>query len=105
MVPVTPLLCGLHLLLVCFQVQFKVLVITFKALHGMGPYDLRNRLILMGLPLPQPVLADGHAADPIGQGIWVGRVQEKSLFYYGFGYTMSLWTLWLHNVPLGHCAP
>lgn len=34
---VTPLLHKLHWLLVCFQVQLKILVMTFKALYGVGP--------------------------------------------------------------------
>lgn len=47
---VTHLLCGLHWLLVCFWIQFKVLVVTFKILHGLvwaniGP-SLLNGLFL-----------------------------------------------------------
>ncbi|XP_058024513.1 uncharacterized protein LOC131190935, partial [Ahaetulla prasina] len=43
---VTPLLCRLHWLPVVFRVHFKVLVTTFKALHGLGPGYLRDRLLL-----------------------------------------------------------
>lgn len=43
---VTLLFCELHWLLACFQVQLKILVITFKGLHAMGPGDLRNCLSL-----------------------------------------------------------
>ncbi|XP_070800657.1 uncharacterized protein, partial [Pituophis catenifer annectens] len=43
---VTPLLRELHWLPVVFRVRFKVLVITFKALHGIGPSYLRDRLLL-----------------------------------------------------------
>ncbi|XP_058052944.1 uncharacterized protein LOC131205078 isoform X2 [Ahaetulla prasina] len=42
---ITPLLRKLHWLPVVFCVQFKVLVITFKALHGIGPGYLRDRLL------------------------------------------------------------
>lgn len=37
---VTPLFCDLH----WFQVQFKVLIITFKVLHGLGPGYFRDHL-------------------------------------------------------------
>lgn len=46
---VTPLLCELRWLLVCFWVQFKGLLLTFKALHGMGPGSLRICLSLIML--------------------------------------------------------
>ncbi|XP_053224095.1 uncharacterized protein LOC128403389 isoform X3 [Podarcis raffonei] len=39
-VPASPLL----LLRVCFQEQFKVLVLTFKAQNGLGPADLKEHL-------------------------------------------------------------
>lgn len=44
---VTPLLPELHWLQVCFQVQFKVPVITFKALFGLGSGYLRDCLLLV----------------------------------------------------------
>ncbi|XP_058052641.1 uncharacterized protein LOC131204948 [Ahaetulla prasina] len=43
---VTPLLRRLHWLPVAFRVHFKVLVTIFKALHGLGPGYLRDRLLL-----------------------------------------------------------
>lgn len=43
---VTPLLRKLHLLPVLFLVQFKVLVITFKILHGTRPGYLQDHLSL-----------------------------------------------------------
>ncbi|XP_058023921.1 uncharacterized protein LOC131190598, partial [Ahaetulla prasina] len=43
---VTPILRGLHWLPVVFRVRFKILVTTFKALHGLGPGYLRDRLLL-----------------------------------------------------------
>uniref|UniRef100_A0A8C6YEM4 Reverse transcriptase domain-containing protein n=1 Tax=Naja naja TaxID=35670 RepID=A0A8C6YEM4_NAJNA len=42
---VIPLLRGLHWLPVALWVRFKVLVLTFKVLHGMGPGYLRERLL------------------------------------------------------------
>lgn len=40
----TPLLCKLHWMPICFWVQFKVLVVTFKALHDIGPSYLRDHI-------------------------------------------------------------
>ena len=34
----------LHWFPVCFRAQFKVLVLTFKALNGLGPVYLKERL-------------------------------------------------------------
>ncbi|XP_058023847.1 uncharacterized protein LOC131190529, partial [Ahaetulla prasina] len=42
---VTPILRRLHWLPVVFRVRFKVLVTTFKMLHGLGPGYLRDRLL------------------------------------------------------------
>lgn len=42
----TLLLCQLHWLLLCFKVQFKVVVITFKALQGVGLCYLKDCLFL-----------------------------------------------------------
>lgn len=53
---VLPLLQELRWLPVCLQVQFKVLVVTFKALHGLGPGYLKD-------PLSQ-----GHPPDPPERG-------------------------------------
>ncbi len=33
---ITPILASLHWL-VCFRIDFKILLITFKALHGLSP--------------------------------------------------------------------
>lgn len=46
------LLHELHWLAVCVQLQFKVLLITFKSLHGMGPSYSRNHLTPLGLAPP-----------------------------------------------------
>lgn len=42
MVYIVFLFYKLHWLLVCFQVQFKVLVLTFKSLHGMTPGSISS---------------------------------------------------------------
>ncbi|XP_053100645.1 uncharacterized protein LOC128322765 [Hemicordylus capensis] len=42
---ITPILKELHWLPVCFRVQFKVLVLTFNALNGLGPGYLRDHLL------------------------------------------------------------
>ncbi|XP_062825481.1 uncharacterized protein LOC134295910 [Anolis carolinensis] len=40
----TPLLSQLHWLPICYRAQFKVLVLTFKALNGSGPTYLSERI-------------------------------------------------------------
>ncbi|KAK9395419.1 hypothetical protein NXF25_018780 [Crotalus adamanteus] len=42
---VSPILRELHWLPVGLRMQFKVLVITFKALHGIGPGYLQDRIL------------------------------------------------------------
>ena len=42
---ITPTLISLHWLPISFPAKYKVLVITFKALHGLGPGYLRDRLL------------------------------------------------------------
>ena len=41
---IIPVLRDLHWLPVCFRAQFKVLVLTFKALSGLSPVYLKERL-------------------------------------------------------------
>ena len=41
---ITPALKSLHWLPISFRAKYKVLVITFKALQGLGPGSLRDRL-------------------------------------------------------------
>ena len=42
---ITPILYNLHWLPVAAQAQFKVLVLTYKALNGLGPRYLKDRLL------------------------------------------------------------
>ena len=44
-VRITPVLKSLHWLPISFWAKYKVLVITFKALHGLDPGYLRDRLL------------------------------------------------------------
>lgn len=48
MAHITSLLHKQHWLQVCFQVQFKVLVMTFEVLNGIDPGYLINRLVPLG---------------------------------------------------------
>ena len=43
---ITPALMSLHWLPVRYRIQFKILLITFKALIGQGPVYIRNMLEL-----------------------------------------------------------
>ena len=42
---ISPTLAVLHWLPVCFRIDFKVLMITYKALNGLGPQYLADRLL------------------------------------------------------------
>ena len=48
---ITPVLKSLHWLPISFRVKYKVLVITFKALHDLGPGYLRDHLLPHNPPL------------------------------------------------------
>ena len=41
---ITPVLCGLHWLPVDVRIDFKVLLIVYKALHGLAPHYIRELL-------------------------------------------------------------
>ena len=43
---ITPLLCSLHWLPVAYRIQFKILTITYRALHGQAPVYLANLIHL-----------------------------------------------------------
>ena len=55
---IRPTLQQLHWLPVEFRIKFKVLVLTFKAIHGSGPAYLRDRLPLYS---PQRTLRSSDA--------------------------------------------
>ena len=43
---ITPALQGLHWLPIEQRIQFKVLLITFKALHGMAPEYIKDMIVI-----------------------------------------------------------
>ncbi|KAF7647629.1 hypothetical protein LDENG_00169210 [Lucifuga dentata] len=45
---ITPILAGLHWLPVCFRIDFKILLLVFKALHGQAPIYICDLLTLYG---------------------------------------------------------
>lgn len=77
---VAPLLHELHWLLVRFQAQFKVLFLTFKACHGMGPAYLGAGLSQITSAHP---LAGRSITGSIRQGPAFGGSQEVGLLHRG----------------------
>lgn len=43
---ITPVLKSLHWLPVCFKIHFKILLLVFKCLNGLGPTYLSDLLLL-----------------------------------------------------------
>lgn len=72
---VTPLLHKLHWVPVYFRAKFKMLVITFKVLHSIGPGYLRNHLIpITSISLSESVREEGWT----GYGLisWQGQGRD-----------------------------
>ena len=44
---ITPLLRELHWLPVCYRIEYKIILLTFKVLHGMGPDYLRHLISVL----------------------------------------------------------
>ena len=42
---ITPILAALHWLPVSYRIDFKILLITFKALHGLAPSYIKDLLV------------------------------------------------------------
>ncbi len=42
---ITPILADLHWLTVAYRINFKIILLTFKALNGLAPYYLCNLLV------------------------------------------------------------
>lgn len=61
---ITPLCHELHQLPVAFQVQFKVLVLTFKSLHGMESSFLKDYRLPSYTYSSHQNWQDGHVMDP-----------------------------------------
>ena len=43
---ITPTLFSLHWLPVCFRIEFKLLILAFKAIHGLAPQYITDQLTL-----------------------------------------------------------
>lgn len=61
----------LHCLPVCFCIQFKLLVLTFRTFHGVGPGYLRNQATFPHLP--HQISQRRHAVDTTDQGSTFGE--------------------------------
>ena len=44
---ITPLLRELHWLPVCYRIEYKIILLTFKVLHGMAPDYLRHLISVL----------------------------------------------------------
>ena len=44
---ITPLLRELHWLPVCYRIEYKIILLTFKVLHGMAPDHLRHLITVL----------------------------------------------------------
>ena len=44
---ITPLLRELHWLPVCYRIEYKIIILTFKVLHGMAPDYLRHLISVL----------------------------------------------------------
>lgn len=64
----TSLIHKLHRLPVCFQMQFKMLVMTFKAINGISPGYVINCLILLEETCPNRASREGL--------LWILLVKE-----------------------------
>lgn len=93
---VTPLFHELHWLLLYFLVQFKVLILTFIALHGMGPSCMKDHLSLVTSGHPTKSSRRGMLQVP--SGVPPGGIQERHLF-------CCICTLWNFICPEVKLAP
>lgn len=80
MAQVTLLLWRLHWLPVCFLVQFKVLVIMFKALYGTGPWVPERLSHPNGIGLPcTHAWQNGHGVGLLIKEFWLVRSRRKAI--------------------------
>ncbi|KAM6466454.1 uncharacterized protein PHA67_012250 [Liasis olivaceus] len=68
----------LHWDLVCFWIQFKVLAITFKALHGMGPGYLRDHLTPITSTQPTQSGREGMLQTLSARECWLARPRRRA---------------------------
>lgn len=66
-----------------FQVQFKVLTLIFKGLHGMGLIYFRDQFFPLYLPVPTSPSEKGILQVPSAEELYMARVQEVGFFYHG----------------------
>lgn len=71
---ISPTLTTLQWLLVCFCIDFKVLMITFKDLHGLGPRYLSEPLF----PARTACIAHSSQAGELGFLIPKGAQKERT---------------------------
>ena len=55
---ISPILCTLHWLPVEFRIHFKIIIITFKAIHGQAPVYLQELIMLQTPTLTKKTLGD-----------------------------------------------
>lgn len=82
-VHVIPLLHKLHWLPVRFQSQFKVLVVTYKDLHCMGPGYQRDHFPPIMVTHSIRSSRNVHILWPIHQGMPSGKTLQESLSCHG----------------------
>ncbi|KAF7650904.1 hypothetical protein LDENG_00119220, partial [Lucifuga dentata] len=90
---ITPVLASLHWLPVHFRIQFKILLITFKATHGLAPSYISA--LLMPYIAPRPLTS----ADQKLLHILRSRFTTKG----DRAFSVVAPTLW-HQLPLNICS-
>ena len=88
---ITPILCEFHCLPVKFRINFKILLLTFKALHGMTPNYIRDLLTIR---------AQGRYSLRSNSSIVLEVPRDKILRSFGHrSFSMAAPNLW-NEVPL-----
>ncbi|KAF7254753.1 Formin-2, partial [Varanus komodoensis] len=77
---ITPVLRQLHWLLIEVRAQFKVLVMTYKALNGLGPGYLKERLCSYMPSRPLRSATDALLWEPSVNDIWRHWNEEYFIF-------------------------
>ncbi|XP_061442164.1 cytochrome c oxidase subunit NDUFA4 isoform X1 [Rhineura floridana] len=84
---ITPVLFDLHWLPVVFRAQFKVLVLTFKSLHGSSPVYLTERLQRHQLCRPTRSATQGRLSIPPTKTARLAGTRERA-------FSVAAPTLW-----------
>ena len=94
--PISPTLATLHWLLIRFHIDFKVLTITYKALNGLGPRYLAERLLP---PSSTHITHSSQAGWLRGltprEAWWEKEIKPSWQWPLGFGTTYLLRSAWL----------